>query len=96
MEQMRQQSAQKKKLKQYLRGRGKTFRLGRRKDLEKEKNREGKVTKNVKHLSKLKKEIDDNTIQSIRNLYKLKKENEATKHRKMSDIKEIFEQEKES
>ena len=42
-----------------------------------------------------KKEIDDNTIQSIRNLFRLKIENEGIKYKVFRDNGDLFKQKKE-
>ena len=43
----------------------------------------------------LKKEIDDNAIENIRNIFKLEKENKAVKDKIIADIRNPFEQEEE-
>ena len=61
----------------------------------KRQKRENKIIKDVKNLFNLKKEIDDKRIKSIRNFFRLKKENEPIKDRRITDIRYLFDQEKE-
>ena len=56
-----------------------------------------KKIKDVRNLSRSKKETDDTAIaiKDIRNLFRLKKENKVIKHRKLRDIRNVFEHEEE-
>ena len=60
--------------------------------------KENSIIKDVKNIFKLKK-IDDNTVKSIRNLFRLKlktkNENETIKDRIITDIVDLFNQERE-
>ena len=59
------------------------------------KKREDNITKDVKNIFRLNKEIDDNTIESIRNIFRLKKQNEGIKDRIIRDNRNLFEPESE-
>ena len=49
--------------------------------LEKDKKGEGNMIKDVKNIFRLKKEVNNNTVNSIKYLFRPRKENEAIKDR---------------
>ena len=48
------------------------------------------IIKDIRNLSRLKKELNYTAIKEIRNLFRLEKETEAIKDRKLRDIKNLF------
>ena len=57
---------------------------------------EENITKDVRNLFRLKKEIDDTTTEDIRNIFRLKKENKVIKNRMLRDIRNPCEHEGET
>ena len=56
---------------------------------------EEKITKDIKNIFRLKKELNDNPIRDITNLFKQEKKTKAIKYRILWHIKNLFEHEKE-
>ena len=52
--------------------------------------KENKIIKNVRNLSRLKKDMNDTATKDMRNLFRLKKENKSIKSRAIGDVGNLF------
>ena len=64
--------------------------------MENPRSEEEKITKDIRNLFRLQKELNYTAFKDIRNLFRQEKETKAIKHRILRDLKNLFQHEEEN